>query len=95
MDELSGGLLLNTGISSNIDMRLKSFPYPPYVDDSFIFVLMTQLPFIVMLSYIVIVPVICKDIVLEKEKKLKVCNYKSKLFTLVSKNVFLWIPVKG
>jgi ATP-binding cassette subfamily A (ABC1) protein 3 len=77
MDELSGGNLTTSGINSNINLRLKSFPYPPYVDDTFIFILTTQFPFIIMLSYIVIAPVICKDVVLEKEKKLKVCDRKS------------------
>jgi len=57
---------------NNTGVHLKSFPYPPYNDDRFIVVLQTQLPFIIMLSFIVTAPVICRDIVLEKEKKLKV-----------------------
>ena len=57
---------------NNTDVFLKRFPYPEYHDDVFIIVLQTQLPFLIMLSFIVTAPVICKDVVLEKEKKLKV-----------------------
>ena len=60
---------------NNTDVHLKSFPYPPYNDDPFIVVLQTQLPFIIMLSFIVTAPVTCRDVVLEKEKKLKVWGY--------------------
>jgi len=64
------------GMSSahGIGVELKSFPYPPYRqnNDSFVIVIQTQLPFIIMLSFIVTAPVICMDIVLEEEKKLKV-----------------------
>jgi len=57
---------------NNTEVQLKSFPYPPYNKDPFIVIIQTQLPFMIMLSFIVTAPVICKDIVLEKEKKLKV-----------------------
>ena len=69
--ELTG----DTGIASanNVSLQLKSFPYPPYLEDLFLFVLTTQFPFLVMLCFIVIAPIICKEIVMEKEKKLKVC----------------------
>jgi len=59
---------------NNTAVRLKSFPYPEYYNDVFIIVLQTQLPFLIMLSFIVTAPVICKDVVLEKEKKLKVLH---------------------
>jgi len=77
IDISSTGALGNIDISStgalgNVDVMLKSFPYPPYLNDIFLFILTTQFPFIIMLSFIVIAPTICKDIVLEKEKKLKV-----------------------
>ena len=67
IDELSRGIT-----SSDVDVRLKSFPYPPYFDDNFVSILQTQFPFIIMLSFIVTAPTIVKDVVLEKEKKLKV-----------------------
>ena len=43
-----------------------------YVNDPFVAVLQRQFPFIVLLSFIIIAPNICKDVVLEKERKLKV-----------------------
>ena len=57
---------------NNTDVQLKSFPYPPYFDDTLTVVLQAQLPLMIMLSFIVTAAFICKDIVLEKEKKLKV-----------------------
>jgi len=56
----------------NIDVRLQSFPYPPYYNDGFIAVLQHQLPFMIMLSFIATAMVICEEVVIEKEKKLKV-----------------------
>ena len=56
----------------SVDVLLKSFPYPSYHKDFFIVVLQMQLPFLILLSFIVTAPIICKDVVLEKEKKLKV-----------------------
>ena len=58
--------------TENITVELKKFPFPPYHQDNFIIVILFQLATIIMLSFIVTAPVICKDIVLEKEKKLKV-----------------------
>jgi len=72
MDELSGGLVSSTGVVGDVDVQLKNFPYPPYLNDVFLFILTVQFPFFIMLSFIVIAPTICKDVVLEKEKKLKV-----------------------
>ena len=66
-----GGTLAEQELN-NTDVRLKSFPYPDYNKDVFLIILQTQLPFLIMLSFIVTAPVICKDVVLEKEKKLKV-----------------------
>ena len=58
--------------ADSVDVLLKSFPYPSYNKDFYIVVLQLQLPFLIMLSFIVTAPIICKDVVLEKEKKLKV-----------------------
>jgi len=52
-----------------IDILLKRHPYPPYAEDAYVYLLQTQFPFIVMLSFIITTPNICKDIDLEKEKK--------------------------
>ena len=59
---------------SEIGMQLKRHPYPPYVDDPFIGVIQRQLPLIILLSFIIVAPNIVKDIVLEKERKLKVSS---------------------
>jgi ATP-binding cassette subfamily A (ABC1) protein 3 len=72
--ELGGGQPSTMEKINQVSLQLKSFPYPPYADDEFIFILTTQFPFIVMLSFIVTAPTICKDVVLEKEKKLKVSH---------------------
>ena len=64
--------MMSSAPPQNISVELKKFPYPPYYNDNFVLVIQMQLPFIIMLSFIVTAPVICKDVVLEKEKKLKV-----------------------
>lgn len=72
ISELSGLPAAASGPINSVDIRLKSFPYPQYLDDDFIIVLQMQLPFIIMISFIITAPTFCKDVVLEKEKKLKV-----------------------
>lgn len=61
----------------DVDVNMQRFPYPPYTNDPFVAVLQSQFPFIVLLSFIIIAPNICKDIVLEKERKLKVTTTKN------------------
>ena len=61
-------------VEEDIDFYFERFPYPPYRDDVFVFVIQMQFPFIILLSFIVTAPSISKDIVLEKERKLKVCH---------------------
>lgn len=56
---------------AQLDVRMQRFPFPPYIDDLFLSVLQTQLPFIVMLSLIFIALNIPKEVVQEKEHKLK------------------------
>ena len=51
---------------------LRRHPYPPYRKDGYVLVLQQQFPLIIMLSFVVIVLGIVRDIVLEKEKRLKV-----------------------
>ena len=77
MSELGGRSAAN-----QIDVQMKSFPYPPYHDDGFILIIQMQMPFMIMISFIVTAPVICKDVVLEKEKKLKV-GVSSRLVQLI------------
>ena len=80
MSELGG--MSSAQDIEDIGVELKSFPYPPYHNDNFIIIIETQLPFIIMLSFIVTAPIICKDVVLEKEKKLKVSSIQC-LFQLL------------
>jgi ATP-binding cassette subfamily A (ABC1) protein 3 len=71
-----------TAATDTINIELKRHPYPPYSDDTYVNILQTQFPFIVMLSFIVAAPNISKDICLEKEKKLKVCLQEYNEYTL-------------
>jgi len=66
---LSGSATLNT---SEVMVRLQRFPFPPYVDDYFVLVIQQQFPFIVMLSFIFCAMQIVRDLVYEKERRLKV-----------------------
>ena len=47
-------------------------PYPSYVDDQFLVVLQGWLPLVIMLSFIYPAINIVKNVVVEKEKRLKV-----------------------
>ena len=68
---------IDASSESEIDgmrIQMRRFPYPPYVDDNFILILQRQLPFLILLSFIVTAPNIVKDIIIEKENRLKVSN---------------------
>uniref|UniRef100_F6U7N4 ATP binding cassette subfamily A member 3 n=1 Tax=Xenopus tropicalis TaxID=8364 RepID=F6U7N4_XENTR len=62
----SGRLLLD-----NIDVAIRRFPYPPYVNDLFILAIQNQLPLLLMLSFTYTSLSIVRALVLEKERKLK------------------------
>lgn len=53
------------------EINLKRFPYPPYSDDSFTFLIQTIFPFILMISFVFTVILTSKAIVTEKELGLK------------------------
>ncbi|XP_071953037.1 phospholipid-transporting ATPase ABCA3-like [Antedon mediterranea] len=55
----------------NITINMQRFPYPPYNDDLFILVIQSQLPILLLISYILNALDITRSIVQEKEKKLK------------------------
>jgi hypothetical protein len=86
ISELSGLPVAASGPFNGVDVRLKGFPYPQYLDDDFILVLQTQLPFIIMVSFIITAPTFCKDVVLEKEKKLKVGTLFSLFNILITRD---------
>ncbi|XP_055954385.1 phospholipid-transporting ATPase ABCA3 [Patella vulgata] len=56
-------------------ISLKRHPYPPYNDDNFVLVIQQQFPLILMLSFIIVALSIVKDVVYEKERKLKVSTF--------------------
>ena len=53
-------------------LRLQRHPYPPYDRDRLVVVLGRYLGYYVLLSLLVIAPCVVKDVVVEKENKLKV-----------------------
>ena len=55
-----------------VKVRLQRFPFPPYVNDSFVIVVQQWLPFVVLLSSIFSAMQIVRDLVYEKERRLKV-----------------------
>ena len=58
--------------SLNTTVSVKRFPYPDYVHDRFILVIQNTLPLLLMLSLFLTALIIVRDVVYEKEKKLKV-----------------------
>jgi ATP-binding cassette subfamily A (ABC1) protein 3 len=54
-----------------INITMRRFPYPPYLNDSFVLVIQQQLPLILMLSFVFVSLNIVKNVVHEKEKQLK------------------------
>lgn len=55
-----------------LDLQMCRYPYPPYLDDKFILALQLFFPMIICFSFIYPAVNIVKNIVVEKEKKLKV-----------------------
>jgi len=61
-----------TSLANEVDVELKNFPYPPYRGDVFWVNNDKSLPVFVVWGFILHSFIICKDVILEKEKKLKV-----------------------
>lgn len=80
---------INKSGPDNKKTLLKKFAFPPYLNDAFVFILQTQFPFIIMLSFIVIAPSICSEVCHEKEKRLK--EYMKLLGLSNSINWFAWL----
>ncbi|XP_060076879.1 phospholipid-transporting ATPase ABCA1-like [Ylistrum balloti] len=59
------------GLGSKYTVSLRKMPYPPYVQDTLLTVLRSSLPSIVLFAFIVTVFQTTKNIVYEKENKLK------------------------
>ncbi|XP_063790760.1 phospholipid-transporting ATPase ABCA3 [Pseudophryne corroboree] len=54
-----------------VDVAIRRFPFPPYVNDLFILAIQNQLPLLLMLSFTYTSLSIVRALVLEKERKLK------------------------
>ena len=76
-----------------LDVKLQRFPYPPYINDKFVFAIQFWMPFFITLSFIYPAMNITKVIVYEKECRLKVINIKilfkakMKIPTMVSNSI--------
>ena len=55
-----------------VECRLQMFPDPPHCKDNYVHLINDHFPMVLLVSFFLAVAVICKDIVVEKEKKLKV-----------------------
>ena len=64
--------LNSTFNSSNFDIELQRYPYPPYKADNFVLVIQVWFPFLLVMSYIFAAINTVKNIVYEKENGLKV-----------------------
>lgn len=60
---------------SSIKIKMQRYPYPKYLRDPFVIALQTSLPLLIMLSLVYNQLVTVKEIVYEKERKLKVISF--------------------
>ena len=61
-----------TNDAADVPFAVRRYPFPPYTYDPYLYVLQNNLPSAIVLSFLVMAPNICKDLVLEKERKLRV-----------------------
>ncbi|CAC5380658.1 ABCA3 [Mytilus coruscus] len=85
---------------NNIELGLHRHPYPPYNDDKYVLVIQQQFPLILILSFVLVALSIVKDIVHEKERKLKesmkmmgLSNWLHWMAWFIKYTVFLFITV--
>ena len=67
---------------------LQMFPDPPQRHDDYVYFINDYMPMVLLVSFLLAVAVICKDLVLEKEKKLKVGVEKECASRLVRYSVY-------
>jgi ATP-binding cassette subfamily A (ABC1) protein 3 len=79
--------LNSTFNSSNYDIKLQRYPFPPYKADNFVLVIQIWFPFLLVMSYIFAAINMVKNIVYEKENGLKVCQDKTNTFESKSHNL--------
>lgn len=61
-----------TNAAADVPFSVRRYPFPPYTYDPYVYVLQNTFPAVIMLSFLIVAPNICKDLVLEKERKLRV-----------------------
>jgi len=59
-------------VDQPVASSLQMFPDPPHRDDEYVHFINDYFPMVLLVSFMLAVAAICKDIVSEKEKKLKV-----------------------
>ncbi|XP_021342260.1 ATP-binding cassette sub-family A member 7-like isoform X2 [Mizuhopecten yessoensis] len=62
---------LQTDTKQDTGIMLQMFPYPCYVEDKFVNAISRSLPLFLVLAWVLTVAMICKNVVYEKEKRLK------------------------
>ena len=77
------------GIDTNaLKFEVQRMPYPPYLDDTFVGVLEGFLAMLFLLCFIFMTFNIVKNLVVEKEKRLKVCRFSKSFPFLLSRFTF-------
>lgn len=69
--------IISSNSTDDVDIVMQRFPYPAYSADYYLLALQGWLPFIIVISFIYPALNIAKNIVHEKEKRLKVSPYGS------------------
>lgn len=62
----------NDSLLDSYDIKLQRFPYPPHINDKFIYILQGILPLTLILSFLFSTINITKLVLVEKETRLKV-----------------------
>lgn len=62
---------LQTANKQDTGIELQMFPYPCYTEDKFVYAISRSLPLFLVLAWVLTVAMICKNVVYEKEKRLK------------------------
>lgn len=60
------------GLADNVATLMWRYPHPPYTKDNFVLVIQGQLPLVILLGFMLAVLTVTRNVVLEKEKRLKV-----------------------
>jgi len=67
--------LLKASMIQPVACNLQMFPDPPNREDEYVHFINDYFPMVLLVSFLLVVATTCKDLVSEKEKKLKVRSY--------------------